>query len=321
MNFRATWFAAMAAISALAAQPLWAQEAYPSKPITIIVPLGTGGTADPFVRSITEIASKDLGQQFVIENRPGGNMTVGAGTLMRAKPDGYTIGLFAGSQVLTHLFHDTPYDVSKDFTYIMGLVSIPVGAVVRADSPYKTFDDLIDAAKKAPGTISIGHVGAGTGGHLVMEQLDRKLGIKFREVPFKGGAEYITALLGGHIDTVFGSPGWTPQVDAGEFRFLANFADTRMKKYPDVPTAKELGYDVGYSNSFGFVGPAGMDQSQVEKLHQAFDKAAKNPEFIAVTEKFLLDLWIKSPAEYAAWVKEEQKNAEEIGAAMKKAAK
>ena len=280
-------------------------QAYPSKPITLIVPWPAGGSTDRHLRTLAEIASKNLGQTIVIENKPGGGGTLGPGTMaLTAKPDGYTIAQLPMGMLRMPHMQKTPWDPLKDFTYILGVSGYTFGFTVRADSPYKTFNEYIEAARKQPGKIDYGSTGIGSSPHLLIEDLAMLAKVQLNHVPFKGNADLTQALLGGHVMAMSDASGWDKFVDGGQMRLLATFGDKRTARWPTVPTAKELGYDIVYASPYGLVGPKGMDPAVVKTLHDAFKKAMDDPKHVELLAQLNQDPWYRSGPDYAKWASE-----------------
>jgi tripartite-type tricarboxylate transporter receptor subunit TctC len=267
------------AASALLALPAFAQR-FPAKPITLICPFSPGGTADTQLRVLAAGASKELGQQVIVDNRAGVAGTLGPASLIGASPDGYTLSLATAIALLRQPFiQKTRYDPAKHFTYLIGVTRFEIGLAVRADSPWATFDDFVKDAKRNPGKVSYGTAGNATAQHTAMLQLAERLGIDWTHIPYKGSGEVFNALSGGHVQAISETSGWAPFVDAGKFRLLAVFSESRLKRWPNVPTLKELGYGITESIPWGIVGPAGMESSLVKVLHDAFRKAIDDPAF------------------------------------------
>ena len=280
-------------------------QAFPSKPITLIVPWPAGGSTDRHMRTLAEIAGKHLGQNIIVENKPGGGGTLGPGTMARtAKPDGYTIAQFPMGMLRIPHMQKMQWDPLKDFTHIIGVSGYTFGFTVRADSPYKTFNDYIEAARKNPGKIDYGSTGAGSSPHLLMEEVAINAKVQLNHVPFKGNADLQQALLGGHVMAQSDATGWDKFVESGQMRLLVTFGEKRTKRWPNVPTAKELGYGVVSQSPYGLVGPKGMDPAVVKTLHDAFKKAMDDPKHLEVLEQLNQDLWYRSGEDYAKWAAE-----------------
>lgn len=272
-----------ALIAAPFAQSARAQ-AFPSRPITLIVPFPAGGVTDVQFRALAQIAQKDLGQPIVVSNRPGATGTLGPGQMaVTSPPDGYTLAVVpAGVFRMPHL-GKLAWDPLKDFHWILGVTAYSFGVAVRTDAPWKTFADLIADAKANPGKLNMGTSGRGNTGHVAMEKIFRQTGAKMTLVPFKGAAEFMAALVGGHIDVV-PDGGWGTMARAGRVRLLAMMTPTRLPSWPDVPTLKELGYDVEALPMLIIAGPKGMDPGVARTLHDAFRKAAFDPVFQKVLD-------------------------------------
>jgi tripartite-type tricarboxylate transporter receptor subunit TctC len=261
-------------------------QAFPSRPIKLICPWPAGGSTDIVMRAFAESAGKALGGQMIVENRPGAGGTLGAVELVNAKPDGYTLSqLPLGIFRLPHM-QKVQFDPMKDLTYVACLTGYTFGMVVRADSPIKTMQEFVDYAKANPGKLSYGSTGAGTTPHLVVEQFARRANIKLQHIPFKGNADGMQAVLGGHVMAHSDATGWGPHVDAGRCRLLATYGSKRTKRWPDVPTLLELGYQTVSDSPFGIGAPAGMDPALTKRLQDAFSKSLQDPAVIAVLDKY-----------------------------------
>jgi tripartite-type tricarboxylate transporter receptor subunit TctC len=295
---------AAAGLAAAAGAPAWAQD-FPNKPITLIVPFPAGGSTDRHMRTLADLAGKQLGQPVIVENKPGAGGTLGPGTMARtAKPDGYTITQFPMSMLRMAHMQKTAWNPVTDFTYIIGVSGYTFGFTVRSDSPYKSFNDYIAAARKNPGAVDYGSTGAGSSPHLLMEELAENARVKLNHVPFKGNADLQQALLGGHVSAQSDASGWDKYVDGGQMRLLMTFGEKRTQRWPQVPTAKELGYGVVSTSPYGLVGPKGMDPAVVKTLHDAFRKAMEDPRHAEVLAQLNQDAWYRSGADYAQWARE-----------------
>ncbi len=274
-------------------------QAFPSKPINFIVPWPAGGSSDITLRAYGEAASKVLGQPLVIDNKAGASGTLGAAMLATtAKPDGYTIAQLPISVFRLPVMQKVVWDPLKDFTYISHLSGYTFGVTTKADSPFKTFKDVIDFAKANPGKVTYATPGAGTSLHLGMEQIAAKAGVKFTQVPFKGGAETNAAVLGGHTMLQADSTGWKGLVDSGQLRLLCVWTAKRAKSWPDVPTLKEVGFDLAFESPYGVGGPKGMDPAIVKKIDEAFKIAAQDKSVIETHDKFDMPVTYMDPAAY-----------------------
>ena len=287
-----------AALLALCAASQAQAQVFPAKPITLVCPWPPGGSTDTHLRQFAQIAAKHLGQNVVIENKPGAGGMLGPVAMSRMAPDGYNLSqLPVGAFRIPHM-QKVDWDPLRDFTYIIGITGYTFGVVVKADSQFKTFKDLIDYARANPGKMSFGSTGNGTSPHLLMEEVGMKTGVQFLHVPFKGNADSTQALMGGHIMAQSDATGWGRHVDAGTFRLLVTFGDKRTKW--DAPTAKELGIDIVSYSPYGIVGPKGMDPKVVKVLHDAFRKTLDDPEHLKVLAQLDQVYWYKSSEDYAS---------------------
>ena len=302
MNRRDT----LLALAALAAVPSFARaQAYPTKPITLICPWAAGGSADLALRAFAAGAGKALGQQMIVEYKPGAAGTLGASAMVSARPDGYTL-----SQVTLNIFRlphmqKVGFDPLKDLTYIIALTGYTFGIVVRADAPWKTFDELIDWARDNPGKLAYGSPGVGSSPHVVMEQIAAVKGVKLLHVPFKGVAENLQSLLGGHTMALADSTGWAPQVNDGRARLLVTWGAERTKSWPKVPILKELGVDIVYPAPYGIVGPRGMDPQLVKTIHDAFRKSLEDPNVLQTLERLDQPVIHMNTDEYTAYARKQ----------------
>jgi tripartite-type tricarboxylate transporter receptor subunit TctC len=291
---------------------------FPTKPITLIVPWPPGGSTDVCLRALAEAAGKHLGQPVVVENKAGGAGTVGPATMVAtAKPDGYTISQIPITVFRLPLMMKTTWDPLKDFSYIIHLTGYTFGVVVKKEAPWKTFNELVAYAKANPGKITYATPGAGTSLHTTMEMIALKNGFKWTQVPMKGSAETVPAVLGGHVNVTADSTSWAPQVDAGNLRLLVTWGTQRTKRWPTVPTLKELGYGIVSNSPFGLAGPKGMDPKVVKILHDAFKKAMEDPAYLKILDKFDMEPYYMSTENYLKFVKEthddEKETVEKLG--------
>lgn len=291
--------AAMAVLTASAQ----AQDKFPSRSIELIVPFPPGGATDVQARTLGAAASKELGQSIVIVNAPGASATLGPASMARtAKPDGYTLSFTPASLFrLPHLQH-VNFDPLQDFTYIIGLTSYTYGLVVPMDSKWKTVADLVADAKTRPGQITYGAIGVSGSGNIAMERFAKASGTKFNFAPFQGAADVTQAVIGGHIDLVSdGSLG--TMSDTGKLRVIATATEKRVERFPDVPTLKELGYDVVIQSILGIGGPKGMDPKVVQILHDAFRKAMDDPSYRKALQAQAQPVEYMNSSDYTAYAR------------------
>jgi tripartite-type tricarboxylate transporter receptor subunit TctC len=305
----------IAAVLALCAAQHAGAQAFPSKPISLVVPWPPGGSTDTHLRQFAQIAAKHLGQNVVIENKPGASGMLGPVAVSRMAPDGYNLSQLAVSAFRVPHMQKVDWEPMRDFTYIIGITGYTFGVVVKSDSQFKTFKDLIEYARANPGKMSFGSTGTGTSPHLLMEEVGMKTGVQFLHVPFKGNADSTQALLGGHVMAQSDATGWGRHVDAGAFRLLVTFGEKRTKW--NAPTAKELGIDIVSYSPYGIVGPKGMDPKVVKFLHDAFRKTLDDPEHMKVLAQLDQVYWYKSSDDYRQWaadtLKAERATIERVG--------
>jgi tripartite-type tricarboxylate transporter receptor subunit TctC len=261
--------------------PLAGAAEFPTKPINLIVPWPAGGAGDIVGRTLAEAARKELGQPVIVDNKPGAGGNVGH-TLILTKPaDGYTIGdTSTNAQIISYYTGLLNFHPIEDTTHIMRAAGMLFGVVVRADAPWKTLQEFIEYSKANPQKVSYGSAGMASMMRMAMEDLASMAGgVEWVHVPLKGEADTNASLLGGHVDAIANS-GWAPLVDAGKFRVLAVFGPQRVSRFPQVPTVKELGYDVVWEGPVGFFGPKGMPKPIVQKLNDAFRKGIDDPSFL-----------------------------------------
>jgi tripartite-type tricarboxylate transporter receptor subunit TctC len=289
-------------VAALAASAALAQS-FPSRPVTLIVPWPAGGSTDQVMRALATATEKYLGQPIIVENKAGAGGTLGANALVTAKPDGYTL-----TQLPITIFrmpHTTSvgFDPLTDFTYVIGISGYTFGVVVRSEAPWKTWKELVDHAKANPGKLNYGTPGANTSLHVTMEDIAYRYGVKWTHVPFRGNADNMQALLGGHVDIAADATGWGPLVDSGKFRLLVTWGAQRTKRWSSVPTLKELGYDIVSVSPYGIGAPKGMDPQVVKVLHDAFKKGMEDPIHMQAMEKYDQDLLYMSGEDYAKFAR------------------
>ncbi|HXG04000.1 MAG TPA: tripartite tricarboxylate transporter substrate binding protein [Candidatus Binatia bacterium] len=277
---------------------------FPTKPVTLICPWPPGGSTDVMMRALAEATGKHLGQPVVVENKPGGSGTVGPATMAAtARPDGYTLSQIPITVFrLPHMVKAT-WDPLKDFTYVIHVSGYTFGVVVKADAPWKTWQEFIAYAKANPGKVTYATPGAGTTLHITMEAIAAREGIKWVHVPMKGGAETTPAVLGGHVTATADSTGWAPQVDAGHLRLLVTWGHQRTRRWPHVPTLKDLGYGLVSNSPFGIAGPRGMDGKVVKILHDAFRKGMEEPAYLKTLERLDMEPFYLSSEDYAKYAR------------------
>ncbi|MBX6374320.1 MAG: tripartite tricarboxylate transporter substrate binding protein [Acetobacteraceae bacterium] len=261
---------------------------FPERPIRLIVPWSAGSSSDVQMRSLADIAQGPLGQPVVVENKPGAGGTIHIVPLVReTRADGYTLGQMHLSVIRRPFLVRTPqWDLATDFTYVIGLCGWVTGLAVRADAPWRDWAEFVAAAKAAPGRITYATAGIATTPHILMEDLGQRIGVQLTHVPFRGSSEGVTAVLGSQVSAVADASTWAPHVEAGRMRLLCVFTAERFRRFPDVPTLRELGIDLVASSAYGIVGPRGIDPGAVRILHDAFRTALFDPRNERVRDQF-----------------------------------
>ena len=294
---------------------------FPNKSITLIAPWPAGGGSDAVMRAFAESASRALGVQVIVENRPGAGGTLGATTMLSVKPDGYTLTqLPLGVYRLPHM-QKMPYDPVKDLTYIVGLTGYTFGIVATVDAPFKTLKDMVAYAKANPGQVEYGSTGTGTTPHLAVEEFAHKAGIELNHIPYKGSAELMQAILGKQIRVICGIPEYMPWVKEGQLRVLATLGRARSKLTPDVPTVKECGWNTVSESPFGIGGPKGMDAALIRVLHDAFKKTLDDPKVLDTLDKYAQHVIYMNTSDYTRYAvhtyEAEKFNIERLGMTRK----
>jgi len=268
-----------------------AQARFPERPIRLIVPWAAGGPADGGFRILAEASAKKLGQPVVVENKAGASGVLGAIALQDAKADGYVVSQMHMSVLRQPLLNpQLPYHPIKDLTYILQITGFVMGVVVRAEAPWRTLGELLDYAKANPGKLNFGTLGIGSTQHLAMERVGIARGLSWTHAPYRGTADTLRALLGGEIDFASEASGWAPMV--------AVFTAERAKRFPDVPTVRELGLDIVVDSPGGLIGPRNMDPAAVAVLADAFRAAAESPEHLKFLDNMDQPLLLLDGAAY-----------------------
>ncbi len=312
---------AAAGAATLALPSLGLAQAFPARPIRYICPWPAGGSTDAVIRAIAESAAKTLGQQIIVDNKPGAGGMLGANELVSAKPDGYTLSQLPHGVFRIPHMQKTTFDTLNDFTWIACLTGYTFGLVVPAEGPIKSVADLVAYAKANPGKFTYGSTGTGTSPHLAMEEFAQRAGITLNHIPFKGNADNMQAILGGHTMGASDATGWAPHVASGKLRLIATYGSKRTKRWPEVPTLTELGYKTVSDSPFGVCGPKGMDPAVTRTLHDAFRKTLEDPAVLAIFDKFDQTIIYMGTEQYTKWAREtfqaEKATIERLGMAAK----
>jgi tripartite-type tricarboxylate transporter receptor subunit TctC len=298
----------VAAVFAAAASPSSASaQDYPSRSITVIVPTATGGLTDVLTRNITQRLAQAWGQNIVIENRGGAGHNIGAATVAKAPPDGYTLmAVEAGTFVANpFLYAKLPYDPDNDFEPISGFGSVPMALLTHPSVPARNVRDLVELAKKNPGEISYGTSGIGSSLHISVLLLESMAKVKLVPVHYRGAAPALNDLLGGHINLISMGPSIAlPQVGAGQLKMLAVGSSKRLPQLPDVPTVDESGLS-GYEAGtwFGLFAPAHTPRAIVSKIHADVQRILADPEMQNYFSPQLLQPMIGTPKQFGAFIR------------------
>lgn len=262
-------------------------QSYPSRPITLVTTFAAGSPQDLVIRAIAEVAAAELKQPVAVDNKPGASGGISMGATVTQKPDGYALNI-SNSAGLANLplMQKLAFDPAKDFDYLMQMASFPIGIAVKAESPFKTWPDLVAHAKANPGKITYGTPGTGSMANLGMQRLQGLAGITLTHVPHKGVMEIIPAVLGEHVALMVTGTEWKPLVDGGQMRLLMMWTDTRLASFPNVPTARESGYAFDLDVAFGLVAPKGLEPAVAARVHSAFKSALDSAAVQALMAKY-----------------------------------
>lgn len=307
---RRQFIAGAAAGVALAPAASWAQDAYPARPVKLVVPFPPGGPTDIMGRTAAKAMGDVLGQSFVVENKAGAGGNIGTDAVAKAAPDGYTIGLSAISSlaISPYLYDKLPFQVEKDFAPISLVGTTPCVVVVHPSAPFNDLKGLVAYAKANPGKLGYATSGIGTSNHLAAELLQSVAGIELLNIPYKGSSQIVPDLLSGTVIMSMESSLATtlPHIRAGKLKALAVTSPARAAALPDVPTVAESGYPgFAVETWFGLVAPAATPPAIVQKLHDAWAKGAKTAEARAAFDNISGNLRVTTPAEFGAFIKAE----------------
>ncbi|AMH04186.1 ABC transporter substrate-binding protein [Achromobacter xylosoxidans] len=303
---------ALAAAALLSSAPFSAHaDAWPQRPIRLLVPYGPGGSSDVVARAVAVEMSRDLGQQVIVENKGGGQGSIATVEAARARPDGYTLilGHVGTLAVNPTMMPNLSYDPRRDFAPIILLAKLPMVFAVGAKVPAATLPEFVALARAKPGVLNYGSAGNGSAGHLAFEMLKTAAAIDVVHVPYKGTGAQVTDLLAGNIDAAAaGIPGLLPHAQAGKIKIVAVGSAQRLPILPDVPTVAEQGYP-GFESSqwFGLLAPAGTPQEAISRLQAAAQRALQTD---AVRQRLAHDAAEPSgagPAEFAAFIDAEER--------------
>ena len=280
-------FRLLVGAAALALAGLAQAQAWPSRPVKIVVPYPPGGAVDVVTRKMAAKLQEQTGQTFLVENKAGATGTIGLSQVAQSPADGYTLAANDTTYaLLPHIFRKLPFDHAHDLMPIGAFVFAPMGVVVKGDSRFKTLGDLVTAAKAEPGKVTYGTGGAGTTPHFVSEAMGIAAGARFMHIPFKGAGEATLGMLSGTVDfQVASTPGVMGNVKGGKARLLAVSGNKRLAALPDVPTFAEAGVKFdGLINFTGLWAPKGTPQAVVDRLQKEIAAAMASPDMKAFAE-------------------------------------
>ena len=279
-------------------------QAFPNKPIKLVIAFPAGGPTDITMRSLADNASKILGQAVIVENKPGAGGTLPAQQLQSSAADGYTVAQIPLGVFRLPYTTKMSWDPIKDLSYVLNVTGYAFGLVVPSDSPLKTWTHFVGWAKANPGKLSYGSTGTLTSPHLTMELIAQKLGLELLHVPYKGSADLMQSILGGNIMAAADSTGFAPQVEAGKLRVLSTWGEQRLAKFPDAPTLKELGLGLVQNSPFGIATPRDTPPAVVKRLHDAFKQAMEQPSYTTALAKYDMVPMYMSTAGYTRFAQE-----------------
>lgn len=294
-------------------------ERFPSHPIKLWVPWPAGGATDLTMRLLADLAARHLGQKVLIENRAGAGGTLVMPVLQQAAADGYTIAQMPQPVFRAPWTRKVGWDPIRDTTPIIQISGVTFGVVVPAGSAFRKLEDLYDWAKAHPGELTVATNGVGTTPHIVMDELFARRGLSYVHVPYKGTSEQMLAVSSGQVMVGVNSNGFAPYVDSGRLHLLVTFGEQRTRRWPQVPTLKELGDGIVAASPYGLAGPRGLPASIVQQLHDAFKAAAFDPAHLAELARYDQELAYLNADDYGRAMREayaaEKQTVERLGLA------
>jgi len=287
--------------------PLYAQQNYPARPIRVVVPYTPGGITDVVTRIFAQEVSKAIGQNVLVDNRPGANSILGVEIVSKATADGYTLAsVIAAHAANQTLYPKLPYDSIKSFSTVSLLVTAPLIVTATNNLPAKDIKELVALAKAKPGTIAFGSSGIGAAAHLTTELLMLTTGIRMNHVPYKGTAPATQALAGGEIQILIDTPSsMMPHVRSGRIRALGMASEKRVAAAPDIPTLAENGVQVSGGTWVGWLAPAGTPQAAIEKISSEIQAVGKRPDIRDRLIQMGIDPVAGSPAQFDQFLRDE----------------
>jgi len=308
--------ASSSAFAAARAQP---PERFPNRPITLWVPWPAGGATDATMRLLAELAGRQLGQKIVVENRAGAGGTLVMPVLQQGAADGYTIAQMPHPVFRAPWIQKRGWDPIRDTTPIIQVSGVTFGIVVAPTSPWRRLDDILQWAREHPGLLTVATNGVGTTPHVVMDEIFERQRLTYTHVPYKGTAEQMLAVASGQVMVGINSNGFAPFVDNGQLRLLVTFGEHRTRRWPQVPTLRELGHGIIAQSPYGIAGPRGLPREVVQALHDAFFAAMRDPAHLAELARYDQELAYLGPEDYGRAMREayegERRTVERLGLA------
>lgn len=281
-------------------------EAYPSKPIQVVIPFPPGGIVDNVFRAVSPGLSAALGQPLVVDNKPGAGGSIGAGLAAKAKPDGYTLLMVFDTFAVNPLLYKLPFDATRDLTPVALLCTSPLAMVVPASSPANTFSEWMALAKSKPGALNYASTGAGSSNQLAAESFKMTSGIEINHIPYKGGAPAITDLIGGQVDVMFVSASSVlGHIRAGKLKALAVTSKSRIAQLPGIPAVSEFYPSFEVRSWVGMLAPSQVPTAIVQQLNGELRQVLHKPEVRQYFQGQALDIAVGSPAQFGEFLKSE----------------
>jgi tripartite-type tricarboxylate transporter receptor subunit TctC len=278
---------------------------FPERPIQLVVGYGAGGSTDSCFRALAHHAGSVLGQPMVVVNKPGAGSSLSINWLTTQPADGYTIAALATGAVLNQFLNPkSGYDVVNDLEPIALVALYQAGLLVKADSPWRSVADVVEAARSGKEKVSYATAGVGTPQHLTMSRLGQLTGAEWDHVPHKSGTEAVTSVIRGDVSVLSQTAEWAPFVRDGRLRLLAVYTDSRMDGFADSPTLREAGYDLVAPSMLGVVGPKGVPPARIARLEAALREAAAAPAFINCSDQFALKRDFRASADFGRYIAE-----------------
>ena len=274
---------------------------FPTRPVILYSTFV--GVTEVSARLLADSASKYLGQPIIVEPKTGGSGFLALNLVKNSKPDGYLLGILSGAQSSVTHMQGAPFNILTDLTPIVQYIDYRFGIIVKADAPYKNLNEFLDYGRKNPGKVTYSTGGWGAISHVCASKIFHKAGVTAKCIPYDGAPPALTAVMGGHADAA-SICFWEPYVKEGRLKALAVFLDERMPDFPDVPTARELGYGLAPGAYVGIAGPAGLPKEVLMKLEDAFTKGIQDPKFKESMRKIYMESHYRNSTDFKRHVEE-----------------